>query len=240
MCNCIIVDDQIEAIQVIEMHIKKIPQLKLVKRFTNSIEALDFLKDSEIDLLFLDVEMPDLSGFEFIDSLNKSSLYKIPSLILTTGYSEYALQGYEYRIVDFLLKPITFKRFKNAVDNFFESKTQVSQNSNSNREYFFIESDGSKIKINYNEVIYVESDNNGFKLVEKNIIRNINKPLYYIEDILCNHVDFVKVHKSYIISLKHVESAKSTDLILKIGAAKKTISIGPTFKDNFLKKINHR
>ncbi len=240
MPNCIIIDDQLEAIQIIEMHIQKIPQLKLVKTFTSSIEAFDFLKDSEIDLLFLDVQMPDLSGFEFMDSLNRSSLYKIPSLILTTGYSEYALQGYEYRTVDFLLKPITFKRFKGAVDKFLENGTYLNQSSNSKREYFFIESEASKIKVNYDEVIYVESENNSVKLVEKTIIRNINKPLHYIENLLCNHIDFVRVHKSFIISLKYVESARATDLVVKVNGARKTISIGSTYKENFLKKINHK
>jgi DNA-binding LytR/AlgR family response regulator len=241
MYNCIIVDDQVEAIKIIDMHIRKIPQLNLVNTFTSSIEALNYLKNSEIDLIFLDVQMSDLNGFEVIDNLANSSGYKIPSLILTTGYSEYALQGYDYRVVDFLLKPIIFKRFKISIDKFIESKTYVVSNElNQPRDYFFIDSDGAKLKLNYDEIIYVESENNCIKIIEKRVIRTINKPLHYIENILCNHKDFVRVHKSFLISLNYVESIRASDVILKIGDMRKTISIGSTYKENFLKKINSK
>ena len=116
MISCIIVDDQIEAIEIIESHVKHKVELTLVKAFTNPLEALSFVEKNKIDLVFIDVQMPHLNGLDFIESLRVKKGSDIPKFILTTGYDEYALSGFEQGAVDYLLKPIGFKRFNIAID----------------------------------------------------------------------------------------------------------------------------
>src|SRR4051812_44926515 len=115
MISSIIVDDQIENVEVIEEHLKQIPQLALLKKFTSCLEALDFLEVNHVGIVFLDIQMPGLSGLKLIENLKEKNGANIPKFIMTTGYPEYALSGFDYGVVDFIVKPIFFKRFKIVV-----------------------------------------------------------------------------------------------------------------------------
>lgn len=239
MFNCIIVDDQRVAIEVIEQHLKKIEEFNLIATFTKPIEALDFLQKNDVDLVFLDVQMPDLDGLEIIESLRVKRANKTPSFIIITGHSQYAVSGYEIGLVDYLLKPVSFKRFKIAVDRFLEMqpKSKIINEVSQEKDYFFIESEGSKLKLNYKSIAYIESDRNCIHIIENKSKRTIYKPMHYIETILASHDDFIRVHKSYIISINYIEVVKVNEVVINVDGNKKTISIGGTYKDNFLKKL---
>lgn len=240
MIKCIIVDDQKEAIGVIEDHLKKFSQLKLISVFTDSLEGLDFLQDNQIDLVFLDIEMPNLNGLDFIESLRSRKGKDLPKFIFTTGYHKYALSGYEKGVIDFLVKPIGFTRFKISIDRFIDSWKDSSLQRNTQKDYFFMELDGAKIKISYENVMYIESDRNYIHINERKTKRTFYKTLNYMEDLLCDDADFIRVHKSFIISVKYLDHIKGSDVIMDLkNGERKTISIGRTYKDSVLKKLSN-
>jgi DNA-binding LytR/AlgR family response regulator len=241
MITCIIIDDQKEAIGVIEDHLKKFAQLTLIAVFTDSLEGLEFLEKKQVDLVFLDIEMPNLNGLDFIESLRSKKGKDIPKFIFTTGYHKYALSGYEKGVIDFLIKPIGFTRFKMSMDRLIDAwKDPSSLNKNIHKEYFFMELDGIKIKINYENIMYIESERNCIHIYEKKVKRTFYKTMNYIESILINNEDFIRVHKSFIISINYAERITSSDIVMNIGnGKKKTISIGRTYKEAVLKKLKH-
>ena len=242
MINCVIIDDQPEAIAVIQNHLQKIPQINLKRAFTDPICGLKYLEDNEMDLVFIDIEMPDLNGLEFIESLKAVKGKNIPKFVFTTGNYKYALSGFEHGAIDFLLKPIGFKRFnisiERCIDYIRNPSNPTNQSSNSNKDYFFVDVDGSKIKIQYDNIAYIESDRNYINIVEEKIVRRICKPLHYMENILEKNDNFIRVHKSFIISDKYVEIIKGNDIVMNISGAKKTISIGKVYKGGVLRKFN--
>lgn len=239
MINCIIIDDQQEATDVIQDHLKRITQINLKKVFTDPIEGLKYLENNQIDLVFLDIEMPNLNGLEFIESLKEVNGKNIPKFIFTTGYHKYALSGFDHGAIDFLVKPIGFKRFNISMEKFMDYiKNPIAQNSILNKDYFFVELDGAKFKIQYNNIAYIESDRNYIHIVEEKTVRKICKPMHYIENLLKNHDNFIRVHKSFIISDRFVEIIKGNDIVMNVNGTKKTISIGRTYKDNVLKKFS--
>lgn len=240
MIKCIIVDDQKEAIGVIEDHLKKFSQLTVLSIFTDSLEGLDFLQDNEIDLVFLDIEMPNLNGLDFIESLRSRKGKNLPKFIFTTGYHKYALSGYEKGVIDFLVKPIGFTRFKMSIDRFIDSWKDLVPMKNIQKDYFFMELDGARVKISFDNVMYIESDRNYIHIYEKKIKRTFYKTLNYMEDLLCDGEEFIRVHKSFIISVKYMDQIKGTNVIMDLkNGERKTISIGRTYKEAVLKKLNN-
>jgi two-component system LytT family response regulator len=228
MISCIIVDDQIENVEVIEEHLKQIPQLSLLKKFTNSVEALEFLESNHVGLAFLDIQMPGLSGLKLIENLKAKKGTNIPKFIMTTGYPEYALSGFEYGVVDFIVKPIFFKRFKVAVDKVLEN-----WKDNKALDYFFVEAEGAKLKFNYEDIVYVESKGNyiHFKEKGKKTNRTIYRPMYYIQELL-PEPHFIRIHNSFIVSMKFVVSAKVNEIVLNVEGEDKIFPVGGKFKDN--------
>jgi two-component system LytT family response regulator len=237
MINCIIVDDYIDSAQIINNHLTHFPEIKLLKIFTDSIEALNFLDANKVDLVFLDIDMPNLNGLEFIESLRSKSGKNIPKFMYTTGYPKYALSGFDLGAADFLVKPIGFVRFKQGIERLIDNWKDTTPNNTTEKEYFFIELDGAKFKVNYKNVMYVESKRNCIHIYENKIERKIYKPMHYIENILCNHNDFIRVHKSFIVSVNYVNNIKGNDIIMDINGKIKTISIGRTYKENVSKKF---
>jgi DNA-binding LytR/AlgR family response regulator len=239
MINCIIVDDQQEAIDVIQDHLNKFSQVDLGNVFTDPIEGLKYLKTNPVDLVFLDIEMPNLNGLEFIESLKAVNGKNIPKFIFTTGHHKYALSGIEHGAIDFLVKPISFKRFNISIERFIDYiKNPTTQNSFLNKDYFFVELGGAKFKIKYSDIVYIEGDRNYIHIVEEKAVRKICRPMHYIENLLRNYGNFIRVHKSFIVSDKYVEQIKVNDIVMNVNGAKKTISIGKTYKDSVLKKFN--
>jgi DNA-binding LytR/AlgR family response regulator len=239
MITCIIVDDQKEAIGVIQDHLKKFPEIKTINFFTDSLEALVFLeKNQKIDLVFLDIEMPNLNGLDFIESLRQKYGKQIPKFIFTTGYHKYALSGYEKGVVDFLIKPIGFTRFKMSIDRIIDNwKDPVALGKIGFKEQFYIEVDGIKIKMNYENIMYVESDRNCVHIFDRKGKKTVYQTMQSIEELLSNDDRFVRVHKSYIVSESFVESIKGNDIVMDLNGTIKTIPIGRTYKEAALKKL---
>jgi DNA-binding LytR/AlgR family response regulator len=191
-----------------------------------------------VDLAFLDIKMPFLGGLELIENLRAKVGRNIPSFILTTGHPEFALSGYQQGAIGYLVKPVEFKEFKITVERLIDSwKKNASINDvNVDKDYFFIESDGARIKLKYKDIAYLESDGNYIKLVESNADRLIyNRPMRDIERILSNH-GFVRVHKSYIVSMHYIKELRGNEIILN--GFDKVIPVGSTHKSELQKRMN--
>jgi two-component system, LytTR family, response regulator len=211
MINCLIIDDEPLAIDVIADFISKVPFLHLVGKCCEPMLAFDHLINHKVDLLFLDIKMPDISGIDFFKSLNKK-----PEVIFTTAYEEYALKGFELNAVDYLLKPISFDRFvaaANKANEYIELK--YGKNADTKKEYFFINAAHKIHKLFYNDIIYLE----GYKDYTKVYLQSTSTPflilhnLKYFEDFL-GDTDFVRIHRSFIISVNKISTASRKEVII--------------------------
>ena len=224
--KCIIVDDEPLAVQLLENYVKKIPLLELVFTADNPITVLEYIQNNEADLIFLDIQMPQLSGINFMKIAGEQLKY-----ILTTAYSEYALEGYEHSVIDYLLKPISFARFEKstikAVDYF-----QIKDSDNS---YFFVKSSGQQKRINFDEISFIESIKDYVSINTENHEHIILETLKSLEIQL--PANFERIHKSFIINLHKIQIFDGKIVQLISG---KTIPIGETYKTEFLLKIKNR
>jgi DNA-binding LytR/AlgR family response regulator len=236
MYTCVIIDDQKDAIDLILDHVNKIPELSVIYYSTDPVEALNFIDKNNPDVIFLDIEMPDLTGLDIIDSLRKKRGNNIPKVIFTTGYNEYAIQGFELGVSDYILKPVTFKRFKIAVDRILSDYTP-NNNSIALNDYFFIDYDNQKIKISYSEIIYVEGARNYVIIATKHKNYIIYRSLKSIIQILPSG-EFLQVHKSYIISVNKIKFIQGNRIILNYADKEKEIPLGFTFKSIIYRKLN--
>ena len=222
--KCIVVDDEPLAIQLLENYVMKIPFLKLVFSSENPIEALEYIQNNEADLIFLDIQMPELSGINFMKIVGDKLKY-----ILTTAYSEYALEGYEHNVIDYLLKPIPFGRFEKSA---LKAQERFPTNETSANSYFFVKSSGQQHKINFDEILYVES-------IKDYVNIKTDKQEYIVLDTLKSlesHLpeNFARVHKSFILNLDKIEKIDVRNVFLNSG---KEIPIGETYKSEFLLKL---
>src|SRR6185436_17663317 len=233
MIKCIIVDDEPHAIEVLDHYVKQTPHLHLVASFTNPIEALQLVGQQKIDLVFLDIQMPELSGMDFIKAIHGKS-----KVILTTAYSEFALQGYELDVVDYLLKPIRLPRFLAAVQKAMQQINAANETSSHETEddYIFVktESKGKLLKINLADIDYVESMKNYVA-----IHRGGQKTLVYtsmkeLEEHLPKK-QFIRVHKSYIIPISRITGIEGNLVRLKNVSAE--ILIGENYKAELMEII---
>ncbi len=238
MIKCIVIDDQKDAIELLTDHINERNELELLQAFNNPLKALEFLENNKVDLIFIDVQMPHLTGLEFIETLRDKHGNGIPNIILTTGFDEYALPGFEHGVVDYLLKPIGNKRFKIAMDRFFSRKLlQPSAAESKNSNYFFADVNGKKQKINWNEVPYIESAGNYVIIYGEN---NLRVTQYTSMNALQEMVpveNFIRIHKSFIISIDHIHALKGNEITMKKGDEFIHLPIGVTYKSTTLKRL---
>lgn len=227
MIRCIIVDDEQLARDVLEMFISDVPDLKLVGICKNAYEALHILENDFVDVMFLDIQMPDVSGINLVKSLKNP-----PLVVFTTAYVEYALEGYEVWAVDYLLKPISLDRFNQALDKVRIILGMHESASNDSDDYMFVRSSYQDMKIKYSDVLYIKGLKDYVKIVlpEKKIVTLMN-----IKGIMEKLPEdrFVRIHKSYIVALDKIESVKGRSLMI----AEKEIPIGLTFRDDFKKRF---
>lgn len=237
MIRCLVVDDEPLALDILEDYIKKVPFLTLVKTTTSAIEGLSLVQSGAIDLVFLDVQMPELTGIQFLKIINGKC-----DVILTTAYSQYALDGYELDVVDYLLKPIAFDRFYKAAQKVLQNKGNnhpavpelpaVQQNSH---DFIFVKTEHKIQKIYLDDILYIEGLKDYisiFTATERIItLQNMKK----MEESLPPK-SFIRVHKSYIISLGKIESIERS----RIQIGDKTIPIGDTYRDYFFKQIEDK
>jgi two-component system, LytTR family, response regulator len=227
--KCMVVDDQIESTELLADHIKNISSFDLKYVTTNPIEALSLLERDKIDCIYLDIEMPQMSGLEFIDAMKESIARPIPRIILITAYDQYAVSGYDYGVFDYLLKPVSYKRFKISAERIL-----ASFNSNEiPREFLFLDIDGKKVRLNFAEIMMVEGAGNYI------IIWTVNKKLICYKTMssileLLPSSKFLRVHKSFIISIACIDSIRGNEVFIRINGAVKNIPIGVTYKNSLL------
>ncbi len=174
MIKCIIVEDETLAQQVIESHLKKIDRFELVSVCNNALEAKEVLNTQEVDLIFLDIRLPGMTGLNFLRSLQNP-----PLVVLTTAYAEYALKSYEFNVIDYLLKPISFERFSKAVNKIVDGKLFreiVKEKGNLPADHIFIKSNSKYFKVSFKEIIYIESMKDYLKSIPPNINLSHTKP----------------------------------------------------------------
>ena len=235
MINCIIVDDEPHAIEVLDHYVKQTPHLHLVASFTNPIEALQLLGEQKIDLVFLDIQMPEISGIDFIKAIQGKS-----KVILTTAYSEFALEGYDLYVVDYLLKPIRLPRFLAAVQKVAEQLHALhaisSQQEIADDDYIFVktESKGKLLKINLADIDFIESMKNyvaihcsGQKILVYTSMKDLEERL--------PKKQFIRVHKSFIIRIARITGIEGNLVRLKNTSAE--ILIGENYKPELMEII---
>jgi two-component system LytT family response regulator len=225
--KCLVVDDEPLAIRLIEKHIEKIDALEVVATCNNAMKAFEILNIQAIDLLFIDIKMPNMTGIEFLKNLKNP-----PKTILTTAYRDFAIEGFELGVVDYLLKPITFERFFKAIDKFLMDygKVEIKPTLIQKEEFIVIKSGIKNHRINTNDILYIESDKDYIKivLIDKNCITS----KYKISDmeVELSQDKFLRIHRSFIIN-----SSKITVFTInEIEVNGVEIPIGASYKDSVL------
>ena len=230
--NCLIVDDEVLAQDVIEKYISNIPTLKLVGKCDSAVEAISFLHNNPVDLLFLDLNMPELSGLDMLKTLTNP-----PRVILTTAYSEYALESYEYGVMDYLLKPIKLERFIKAVnkvvEQFQESVLKEGISEDSTAQTIFIKEDQVTYQIPFKDILFVEAYGNYLKIHTLDKAFVIRDTMHDMEEKLPDEL-FIRIHKSYIISLSKIESLSGNRVFIN----KQEIPVGEMYKMILKQKIS--
>ncbi|MEY5048635.1 MAG: hypothetical protein RLZZ175_1994 [Bacteroidota bacterium] len=229
--NCIAIDDEPLALDVIEHLASKIPFLDLKAKINNPFDAFEVLHNEKIDLIFLDIQMPQITGFEFLRTLNNK-----PLVIFTTAYPNYALESYELDAVDYLVKPIPFERFLKAVN---KAKLRLGANtptnelieissSNHNNDFIFVKTEYKTVKIFLEDILYIESlkDYVSFQLKTEKIQSLLS--IKSVEEHL-PHEQFVRVHRSFIVAFNKIDEIERNNITI----AKKTIPIGDNYRDTF-------
>jgi DNA-binding LytR/AlgR family response regulator len=223
--NCIIIEDQPPAQRILKKYLDDLGTLQLKATFSNAIPAMDFLKTEEVDLIFLDIHLPKISGIDFLKSLPNP-----PAVILTTAFSEYALESYEFNVVDYLLKPFSFQRFVKAISKIpTKQAIQSSDNHENIRKELFIKSGYEHIKITIDDILYIKSDADYTEIFLADKKHLSSEPLRYWLENLDNN-QFMRIHKSYIINISKIEKVASNQVFLN---EKTIIPIGRAFKENF-------
>lgn len=220
--KCIIVDDEPLAISLLEHYVEKIPFLELVFSTENPILALEYLQKNDSDLIFLDIQMPELTGINFMKIVGPDQKY-----ILTTAYSEYALEGYEHNVVDYLLKPISFERFQKSVLK-AQERFSFPQEENT---YFFVKSSGQRHRIGFQTILYIESIKDYVNIRTENDEFIVLDTLKSMENLL--PATFVRIHKSFIVNLDKVKSIGAKKVILP----EYEIPIGESYRAGLLDRL---
>lgn len=225
--KCLVVDDEPLAIRLIEKHIAKIDNLEVMATCNTALKAFEILNLQKIDLMFIDIKMPNITGIEFLKNLKNP-----PKTILTTAYRDYAIEGYDLGVVDYLLKPITFERFLKAVDKFLSetAKSEVKSKESIPDDFILVKSGIKNYKINMNDIVYIESLKDYIKI---NMVgdKNITSK-YKIGDIQqeLNEDNFLRIHRSFIIN-----TAKITAFTMnEIEVSNIEIPIGASYKEDVL------
>ncbi|MCT4580368.1 MAG: response regulator transcription factor [Flavobacteriales bacterium] len=221
MRTCIIIEDQPPAQRILKKYIQEIDTFELKGTFSNAIDALNFIKKTPVDLIFLDIHLPKISGIDFLQRISQS----IP-IILTTAFPDYAIKSYEFNVVDYLLKPFSFQRFTQAL-----AKVPQENDVNTPKKSFYFKSRYDLIKLDEDHILYIKSDTDF-----TNIFTSEKK--YYSNEILKQWLfklgeAFCQVHKSYIVNTNHILKIRGNDIFLNDNS---TIPIGRAYKEKFIKK----
>ncbi|MFC1725925.1 LytR/AlgR family response regulator transcription factor [candidate division KSB1 bacterium] len=228
--KCIIVDDEPIAHDVLEEHISAVESLELVGKFYDPVEAVNYLSNQSVELIFLDIKMPKLSGIEFLDTMINP-----PMIIITSAYSEFALEGFEHSVLDYLLKPISFSRFLKAVNKAVGKPDKSFQDSavdHAAADFIYLKSDKIIHRIKLADITYIESWGNYIKVYYNKQMLLVTDTMNNIEKALPNE-KFVRTHRSFIVSIDKIEQLEGN--LIRIG--RDEIPIGKHYKLMFEKTI---
>jgi DNA-binding LytR/AlgR family response regulator len=238
--NCIAIDDEPLALDIIRDYCAKVPFLNLIRTFDNAMDSIEYIRSNKIDLMFLDIQMEELTGIQLLNALKHR-----PYVIFTTAYESYAIQGFDLDVMDYMLKPISFERFVKGVDKVYEKiqidlkpKTQGEGNGgngNQGNPYFFVKTETRIEKVLYADVLYVEGMGDYWRIITttKKIMSLLNYKK--LEEILPPS-QFVRVHKSFIVALDKIDSVERN----RIKIADRLIPISETFRKVFFELIEKK
>lgn len=237
--NCLAIDDEPLALDVIADHAGKVPYLHLKGKTRNAFEAIELIEKGSVDLVFLDIQMPELTGFELLHSLTKK-----PLVVFTTAYPNFALESYEIDAVDYLVKPIPFNRFLKAVNKVKQRLSPSSSlvtipsevgNVEDSQEYIFVKSEYKTVKIFLHEIIFIESMKEyvAFHLKDRKVLSLLS--LSSVEEAL-NREKFVRVHRSFIVALDKIDSLERN--LIRLGNT--SITVGENYRDLFHSIVEHK
>jgi DNA-binding LytR/AlgR family response regulator len=229
--TCIIVDDEPLAIEILESYVTKVEQLQLSGTFRNAISAFAFLQNNTVDLMFLDIQMPKLNGIDFLRTLKNP-----PKVIFTTAFRDYALDGFELEVADYLLKPIPFERFLKSVAKVLHqpiaSPPSAPAKADAVDDFVYFKVDKKMIKVKMNDILYIESvkDYVKVKTFEKEIVTQ--QKISYLEESLPRE-QFLRIHRSFIVNRERIDAYSATD----IEVGKFHIPIGRNYKNDVMKML---
>jgi DNA-binding LytR/AlgR family response regulator len=231
--SCLIVDDEPMALNLVESYVLKTPFLNLIKKCNSGIEALHYLEEEKVDLIFLDIQMPDLTGLQLAKVLPKST-----RIIFTTAFDQYAIEGFKIQALDYLLKPFDYAEFllaSNKAKEWFELVQNQEKTNPKKTDFLFVKSEYKQVKINLNEVLYFE----GLKDYIKIWLKNEPKPvltlmsLKTLEEEL-SPSEFMRVHRSFIVSLNNIETIERSQIVVN----NQRITVSDQYKQHFLDFIS--
>jgi len=232
LIRCLVVDDEPPAREIIGRYIKEVPMLQMAGECGNAIEAMSFLQQNAIDLIFLDVQMPQLNGNELLKIIKHP-----PKVIFTTAYPEYALEGYDLDIVDYLLKPVKFERFLKAIHKATQQQTssvetEVASPESRNEAFVYFRADRKMVKVMLDDILFIESMKDYIKVITTKGTIITKQSITAVEAMLPEHL-FLRTHRSFIISLSRISSYTSELIEIE----KHEIPIGKLFRNGVLKAL---
>ena len=228
--KCIIVDDEPVALDIMENHLSKIEKIEIIGRCRNATEAFNLMNTNNTDLIFLDINMPGITGISFAKSINKDI-----KIIFTTAYREYAVEGFDLHAVDYLLKPISFDRLLDAVSNF--QKVHFDQNvpkvqKEASTDFIFVKIDRKMFKIDFSKILWIESLSDYLKIQTFDGSKVTRETISSIEMKLPSS-NFLRIHRSFIIAIDQIESYSNEEVIIH----NKSLPISRTYKDQVIKTL---
>lgn len=228
--SCIIVDDEVIAREIIASHLSQIDNIEVVAQCKNAIEAFNFISNNTVDLVFLDINMPEISGIAFAKSINKDI-----KIVFTTAYRDYAVEGFDLQAVDYLLKPIAFERLLKAVNRFFDVNND-SKNTNTKvidpNDFIFVRSNRRMLKVDFSDILYVESYSDYIKIHLENETIVTRETISAIEAKLPK-TKFIRIHRSYIVCLSKIQSFTNEEVTVN----RKALPISRSYKKEVLKHL---
>ena len=233
MLKCIIVEDEVLAQDVIRSHLARIGQMELLGVYRTAPEAQTALLHLDVDVLFLDIRLPGMSGLHFLRSLADP-----PLVVLTTAYAEYALESYEFNVIDYLLKPISFERFAKAVNKILDGRLYSKASTPveaKDEDHIFIKSNSKFFRVDFSEILYVQGMKDYLKLYTPDFTLVTHHTMNEMEKTLPSR-QFLRVHRSYIVAIKHIRAIYGNSIEL----GKVTIPIGVNYKDTVMDLIGRK
>jgi DNA-binding LytR/AlgR family response regulator len=235
MIKTLIIDDEPLAVEILETYVNQIPGLQLIGKCYNALDANELLQHQEIDLILVDVQMPQMTGIELIKSLSNP-----PKVIFTTAFPEFAIQGFELNAVDYLLKPIAFNRFLKAVNKVMNTTQANEKNKEiTNQDFIFVKADKKLVKLNYEDILFIEGLKD-YVIIYTDQARIVTlQTMKSLEEKLPEHI-FIRVHRSYIVNVHKIKSIHSDDIEIIVKNQSKIIPIGNNYSENINQIINKK